>query len=261
MSVVDFKEITKSHPEKRLLRTHKRTGGRNNHGRITTRRRGGGHKQRYRVVDFHRNKDGIPARVAAIEYDPCRSARLCLLFYADGEKRYILWPREVKVGDVLLSGENVDPAFGNTLELRHIPPGLMVHNVELRPGCGGQMARSAGAFVQLMAKEGDHALIQLPSGETRRVLLNCRATIGQLGNVDHDSVTIGKAGRSRWLGRRPRVRGSAMNPVDHPMGGGEGRRSGGRHPVSPWGWHTKGRKTRKPKALSNKFIVRKRRKK
>ncbi len=261
MQVLDFSDITTSTPEKSLLEPRKKTGGRNHHGRITSRHRGGGHKQRYRRIDFRRDKDGIPAKVATIEYDPCRSARIALLHYADGEKRYILWPREVKVGDVLYSGEKVEPAPGNCLPLRNIPQGLMVHNVELRKGMGGQMARSAGTFVTLMNKESDHAFLSLPSGEVRKVSLDCRATIGQLGNHDHASINIGKAGRSRWLGRRPQTRGSAMNPVDHPMGGGEGRRSGGRHPMSPWGWHTKGRKTRKPRALSSKFIVRSRKKK
>jgi len=249
-----FDEITTSSPEKSLLVTLKKTGGRNSFGRITSRHIGGGHKKKYRLVDFRRNKIDIPAKVASIEYDPNRSARIALLNYSDGEKRYILAPLNLKVGDVVLTSSSADIKPGNTLPLRAIPLGTIIHNIELKIGKGGQLARSAGTFAQLMAKEGKYAQVKLPSGEVRMVLLDCMATVGQVGNLDHENVTIGKAGRSRWLGRRPKVRGVAMNPVDHPHGGGEGRTSGGRHPVTPWGVPTKGYKTRKNKT-SSRFIV------
>jgi len=259
-TVSDFSEITTSEPEKSLLKPRKRTGGRNNRGHITSRRRGGGHRRRYRVIDFKRNRHGIPCKVVSVEYDPNRSARIALLHYADGVKRYILSPLGVKVGDELMSGPSAEIRPGNALPLRNVPLGTSVHNVELVPGRGGQMARGAGAFAQVMAKEGDHATLRLPSSEMRMVRLDCLCTIGQVGNLDHQNVSIGKAGRNRWLGRRPKVRGVAMNPVDHPMGGGEGRSSGGRHPCTPWGKPTKGYKTRKPQQ-SDKLIVRRRKKK
>lgn len=249
-----FEEITSSNPERSLLVTLKKTGGRNSLGRITSRHIGGGHKRKYRLIDFRRNKIDIPAKVASIEYDPNRSARIALLNYSDGEKRYILAPLSLKVGDVVVSSANADIKPGNSLPLRAIPLGTIIHNIELKIGKGGQLARSAGTFAQLMAKEGKYAQVKLPSGEVRMVLLDCMATVGQVGNIDHENVTIGKAGRSRWLGRRPKVRGVAMNPVDHPHGGGEGRTSGGRHPVTPWGIPTKGYKTRKNKT-SSRFIV------
>jgi large subunit ribosomal protein L2 len=253
-----FDEITRRKPEKSLLRPKKSSGGRNNTGRITAWQRGGGHKRHIRMVDFKRNKDGIPAKVASIEYDPNRSARLALLHYVDGEKRYILAPVGVSVGDRLMSGtKEVEIRSGNCLPLARIPLGTFVHAVELVPGKGAQMARAAGTYVQLTAREGKYAYLRLPSGEVRIVPKECRATIGQVGNVDHENVTLGKAGRSRWLGRRPSVRGVAMNPVDHPMGGGEGRTSGGRHPVSPWGQKSKGLKTRRKK-MSDKYIVKRR---
>ncbi|MCK4539039.1 MAG: 50S ribosomal protein L2 [Candidatus Krumholzibacteria bacterium] len=257
----DFSGLTKKAPEKSLLEPMKSSGGRNNTGRITMRRMGGGHKRRYRRIDFKRDKHGIPAKVAALEYDPNRSAFISLLHYADGEKRYILAPNGVKVGDVLVSGPEADIYPGNSLPLEKIPTGLFVHNIELVAGKGGQMVRSAGAYAQLMAKDGDYIHLRLPSGEIRMVRRECSATVGQVSNIDHENVKIGKAGRSRWLGRRPKVRGVAMNPVDHPHGGGEGRTSGGRHPVSPWGLPTKGYKTRDKKKLSNKYIVHKRKKK
>jgi large subunit ribosomal protein L2 len=256
----NFEETTRSKPEKSLLRTIKKTGGRNANGRITCRHRGGGHKRHYRMIDFKRDKSGIPAKVAGIEYDPNRSARIALLHYADGEKRYILAPLNLKVGDTVSSGPEADIKPGNTLPLKNIPLGTHIHNIELHVGKGGQIVRSAGTYAQLMAKEDRYALIKLPSGEVRMVLLKCRATIGQVGNVIHENISFGKAGRSRWLGRRPAVRGVAMNPVDHPMGGGEGRSSGGRHPCSPWGLPSKGFKTRK-KRKSNRYIVKKRTKK
>ncbi|MHC4408800.1 MAG: 50S ribosomal protein L2 [Planctomycetota bacterium] len=256
----DFKEITKSTPEKSLLRPLKKSGGRNNTGRMTMRRRGGGHKRRYRVIDFKRRKDGIPAKVASIEYDPNRSCRIALLHYADGEKRYILAPIGVEVGQVLMNGPDAEPTNGNCKPLANIPVGLQVHNIEMTPGRGGQMVRSAGAVAQLQAKDGDYAIILLPSGAMMKINLKCRATIGQVGNIEHNLITIGKAGRNRWLGKRPKVRGSAMNPVAHPMGGGEGRRAGGRHPVSPWGVLAKGGKTRKKKKASDKRILRHRKK-
>jgi large subunit ribosomal protein L2 len=255
-----FDELTSVTPEKRLLKVIKKTGGRNTYGRITSRHRGGGQKRHYRVIDFKRDKIGIPAKVAAIEYDPNRSARIALLNYTDGEKRYILAPVNLRVGDTVVSGPEADIKPGNTLPLSNIPLGTHIHNIELRLGKGGQIVRSAGTFAQLMAKEDRYALIKLPSGEVRMVLLKCMATIGQIGNVIHENISLGKAGRKRWLGRRPKVRGVAMNPVDHPMGGGEGKSSGGRHPCSPWGMPTKGFKTRN-KRKSNRYIVKKRSKK
>ena len=260
MSVIVDEELSKKEPEKSLLEPLKRSGGRNTYGRITSRHRGGGHKRKYRVIDFKRNKLGVPAKVAAIEYDPNRSSRIALLHYADGEKRYILAPLGLKTGDQVISDEVTDVKPGNSMPLKNIPLGTLVHNIEMRPGKGGQMVRSAGTAAQVMAKEGRYVQIRLPSGEVRMFLEDCRATIGQVGNLDHENVSIGKAGRSRWLGRRPRVRGVAMNPVDHPMGGGEGKSSGGRHPCSPWGWPTKGYRTRGKKP-SDRFIVRSRHKK
>ncbi len=256
-TVADFAEITKTTPEKSLLEPLKSSGGRNNNGRITVRHRGGGHKRRYRKIDFKRNKFGIPAKVASIEYDPNRSARIALLNYVDGEKRYILWPKGLKVGDTLISGPDAPFNTGNALPLERIPLGTLVHNVEMNIGKGGQMVRSAGAYAQLMAKEGERVTLRLPSGEVRMVHKNCYATIGEVGNAEHENVVSGKAGRTRWLGFRPTVRGVVMNPVDHPHGGGEGRTSGGRHPVTPWGKPTKGYKTRK-KQPSDAFIVRRR---
>ena len=255
-----FEEITKTKPEKQLLKVIKKSGGRNAKGRITSRHRGGGHKRHYRIIDFKRDKIGIPARVASIEYDPNRSARIALLHYVDGEKRYILAPVNLTVGDIVESGPDADIKPGNTLPLSNIPLGTQIHNLELRSGKGGQIVRSAGTYAQLMAKEDRYALVKLPSGEVRMVLIHCKATVGQLGNVTHENIDLGKAGRTRWLGRRPKVRGVAMNPVDHPMGGGEGRSSGGRHPCSPWGVPSKGYKTRKNKS-SDRLIVKKRTKK
>ncbi len=255
----EFDEITKSEPEKSLLAPLKKSGGRNKAGRITSRHRGGGHKRFYRIIDFKRNKDDIPATVAAIEYDPNRSARIALLHYVDGEKRYILAPKGLKVGEKLLSGEKVEVKPGNTMPLKNIPLGTDVHNVEMKAGKGGQIVRSAGAFAVLAAKEGDYATLKLPSGEIRKVRIECRATIGGVGNSDHENIVLGKAGRSRWLGVRPQTRGMAMNPVDHPMGGGEGKsKSGGgrKHPKSPWGQIAKGLKTRNKKKASSKLIVR-----
>jgi len=260
-TVSGFDEITKSTPEKSLLVSLSRKGGRNNNGRITAKRRGGGHRKQYRVIDFKRRKDGIPAKVVGVEYDPNRSARIALLSYSDGEKRYIIAPSKLNVGDVLMSGENAEIRIGNCLLLKDIPEGTLIHNVEMRPGKGAQIARSAGSGVQLMAKEGDYVTLKLKSGEVRLIHRNCRATIGTVGNADHENISIGKAGRVRWMGIRPRVRAVAMNPVDHPMGGGEGRSSGGRHPCSPWGQIAKGLKTRKVKKLSNKFILSRKRKK
>ncbi len=256
----DFEEITAVKPAENLLRRLSKSGGRNNKGRITCRHRGGGHKRHYRVIDFKRDKIGIPAKVASIEYDPNRSARIALLHYADGEKRYILAPLQIRVGDSILSGSDADIKPGNTLPLRNIPLGTLIHNIELKLGKGGQIVRSAGTSAQLMAKEDRYALVKLPSGEVRMVLLDCKATIGQLGNLMNENIALGKAGRRRWSGRRPKVRGVAMNPVDHPMGGGEGRSSGGRHPCSPWGWPTKGYKTRK-NTKSDQYIVKRRSKK
>ncbi|ADI02975.1 MULTISPECIES: 50S ribosomal protein L2 [Syntrophothermus] len=258
MTVLTFEEITKVEPEKALTVSLKKTGGRNAVGRQTVRHRGGGHKRLYRIIDFKRNKDGVPAKVAAIEYDPNRSANIALLHYADGEKRYIVAPNGLKVGDKVVSGPDADIKVGNALPLRNIPVGTTIHNIELRPGKGAQIVRSAGASAQLMAKEGDYAHVRLPSGEVRLIHLSCRATIGQVGNLDHENITLGKAGRSRWLGIRPTVRGTAMNPVDHPHGGGEGRAPVGRkYPVSPWGKIAIGGKTRKKKP-SDKMIVKKR---
>src|SRR5215211_1727932 len=259
MTVSDFKEITKSDPEKSLVEPAKKTGGRNNKGRITTRHKGGGHKRRYRVIDFKRAKDGIPAKVAAIEYDPNRSANIALLHYADGAKSYILAPARLRVGSTVESGPAADIKPGNALPLQNIPTGTLVHNVELKPGQGGKMARSAGSGVQLVGKDEGGAVLRLPSGELRRVAVACRATVGQVGNVDHENITGGKAGRSRWRGKRPTVRGSAMNPVDHPHGGGEGKSKGGRHPVTPWGVPTLGKRTRRKHKESDKSIVRGRR--
>ena len=256
MSVADFTDVTKSEPERSLLEPQRRSGGRNALGRMTVRHRGGGHKRRYRVIDFTRNKDGVPARVAAIEYDPNRSARLALLHYTDGEKRYILAPLGLRVGAMVTAGPGADIKPGNALPLSQIPLGTMVHNVEMRPGRGGQLGRSAGTAIQLMAKEGSQALLKLPSGELRLVQSSCRATIGQLGNVDHANVSLGKAGRARWRGRRSSVRGVAMNPVDHPHGGGEGK-SKGNHPQSPWGQPTKGYRTRH-NPRTDRYIVKRR---
>jgi len=256
----DFKEITSTTPEKSLLRPLKKSGGRNNTGRMTMRRRGGGHKRRYRVIDFKRRKDGIPARVATIEYDPNRTCRIALLHYADGEKRYILAPLGIEVGATLMNGETAEPTLGNCKQLKDIPVGLQIHNIELTPGRGGQMVRAAGGVAQLQAKDGDHAIVLLPSGAIMKVHLKCRATIGQIGNIENNLIVIGKAGRNRWLGKRPKVRGSAMNQVAHPMGGGEGRSAGGRHPVSPWGVPAKGGKTRKKKKASDRRILRHRKK-
>ena len=249
-----FDEITATEPEKGLVVPLKKKGGRNCYGRITVRHRGGGHKRLYRIIDFKRDKHGVPAKVASIEYDPNRSARIALLHYADGEKRYILAPLGLEVGATVVSGEDVDIKVGNALPLRSIPLGTLIHNIELRPGKGGQLVRSAGTAAQIVAKEGKYAHINLPSGEVRLVLQECYATIGQLGNVDHENISMGKAGRMRWLGIRPTVRGTAMNPVDHPHGGGEGKSKGGNHPMTPWGLPTKGYKTRRNK-LTEKFII------
>src|SRR6059058_6373014 len=252
-----FDEITTSEPHKPLVEPMHSTGGRNNQGHLTSWWRGGGHKRMYRVIDFRRDKFDIPAKVTTIEYDPNRSSRIALLTYADGEKRYILQPAGLKVGDTIVAGQNVDILTGNSLPLKNIPLGTQLHNVELRPGKGGQIARSAGSSVQLVAKEGDYASVKMPSGEIRKISMECFATIGQVGNIEHENVSIGKAGRSRWLGKRPTVRGVAMNPVDHPHGGGEGKTSGGRNPVTPWGQPTRGYKTRNNKR-TDKFIVRRR---
>jgi large subunit ribosomal protein L2 len=257
MTRLDFSEVTKDRPEKSLTRGIAKSGGRNNEGHQTLRFRGGGHKRLYRSIDFKRDKRGIPARVTSIEYDPNRSARIALLVYADGEKRYILAPDGLAVGATLVAAEKAEVVPGNALPLKSIPLGAMVHNVELKPGYGGQMVRSAGAAAQVMAKEGKYVTLRLPSGEMRLVLAACWATVGQVGNVEHSNVSIGKAGRTRWSGRRPHVRGTAMNPVDHPHGGGEGKTKGGRHPVSPWGQPTKGYKTRRSKRTT-RFIVKRR---
>jgi large subunit ribosomal protein L2 len=257
-SYADFSEVTRAESEKSLLAPKPKKAGRNNNGRITSRHQGGGTKSRYRVVDFRRKKDGVPARVAHIEYDPNRNARLALLHYADGDKRYILMPNRIRVGDTVQSGPGAEIRPGNALPLRNIPVGTVVHNVELKPGAGGKLARSAGSSVQLVAKEGASATLRLPSGEVRMVPMDCRATVGEVGNAEAELVSLGKAGRARWKGKRPSVRGVAMNPIDHPLGGGEGKSSGGRHPVSPWG-KTEGR-TRKKKR-SDSMIVRRRRKK
>ena len=261
MTVSSFEEITKKEPEKSLVVSLNKTGGRNDQGRITARHRGGGAKRKYRIIDFKRNKDGIPGKVAAIEYDPNRTANIALIHYVDGEKRYILAPNKLKVGDAIESGTDADIKIGNALPLKFIPVGTTVHNVELKPGKGGQMARSAGSSAQLMGKEGKYATLRLPSGEFRLVLQDCRATIGQVGNIEHENLTVGKAGKSRHKGKRPHVRGSAMNPVDHPHGGGEGRTSIGMpSPLTPWGKPTLGYKTRKKNKKSDKYIVRKRKK-
>jgi large subunit ribosomal protein L2 len=252
-----FDEITTAEPFKGLVEPLKKSGGRNNSGRITAWHRGGGHKRRFRIIDFKRNKENIPATVASIEYDPNRSAHIALLHYKDGEKRYILAPVGLSVGDTVIASKDADIKPGNCLRLVDIPLGTVLHNIEMKPGKGAQLARSAGCSTQLIAKEGQHAILRLPSSEMRMVPLSCKATIGQVGNIDHENKSFGKAGRRRWLGRRPHVRGVAMNPVDHPMGGGEGRSSGGRHPCTPWGVPTKGYRTRKTKA-SNKLIVRRR---
>ncbi len=262
MTVSDFHGLsTKKKPERSLVSSLNRSGGRNNLGRVTSAHRGGGHKRRYRVIDFRRGKWDVPARVASIEYDPNRSARIALLHYADGEKRYVLAPVGLSVGDRVMTGERAEIRPGNTLPLRAMPLGTIVHNIEMKPGKGGQICRSAGSGARLMAREGKYASLKLPSGEVRMILVSCLATVGQVGNVEHENLSLGKAGRARWLGRRPNVRGVAMNPVDHPHGGGEGRSSGGRHPVTPWGVPTKGYRTRKKKALSGKFIVKRRGKK
>ncbi len=255
-----FADVTASSPEKSLTRGKVRTGGRNNKGQLTSWWRGGGHKKRYRDIDFKREKYGIPAKVASVEYDPNRSARIALLVYADGEKRYIISPNGLQIGQVIVSGPTADIVTGNALPLRSIPVGTVVHAIEFKPGKGAQLARSAGAGAQLMAKEGDYALLRVPSGELRKVLVDCYATIGQVGNLEHENISIGKAGRNRWLGWKPHNRGVAMNPVDHPMGGGEGKTSGGRHPCSPWGWKTKGFKTRNNKR-TQALIVKRRNKK
>lgn len=252
-----FDEITRTKPEKSLIRPLKTSGGRNSLGRMTVRHRGGGHKRRYREIDFKRDKEGIPAKVASIEYDPNRSANIALLHYADGEKRYIIAPNKLQVGDRIIAGPDAEINIGNAIPLKNIPLGTNVHNVELHVGHGGQLARGAGSYARLMAKEGKYALLKLPSGEVRMVLLGCKATIGQVGNLEYENISIGKAGRNRWLGKRPKVRGVAMNPVDHPHGGGEGKSSGGRHPVTPWGVPTKGYKTRKRKS-SDRLILKKR---
>ncbi|WP_027721449.1 50S ribosomal protein L2 [Maridesulfovibrio zosterae] len=257
-TISTFEEITKSTPEKSLTKGLTKTAGRNNNGRVTSRRRGGGTKRLYRIIDFKRNKVEVPAIVASIEYDPNRSARIALLNYADGEKRYILAPVGLNKGDQILAGEKADIKPGNALLLKNIPVGTIIHNIELYPGKGGQFCRAAGTYAQLVAKEGKHALLRMPSGEVRKVLAICCATVGQVGNIHHENITIGKAGRNRWLGRRPKVRGVAMNPIDHPLGGGEGRSSGGRHPCSPWGMPAKGYKTRNKKKPSSKLIVKRR---
>ncbi|MGC9194799.1 MAG: 50S ribosomal protein L2 [Syntrophobacteraceae bacterium] len=252
-----FEEITADRPQKGLVEPLKKSGGRNNVGRVTAWQRGGGHKRLYRVIDFKRDKEGIPAKVATIEYDPNRSANIALLHYADGEKRYILAPVGIKVGDRLMTGPESDIKPGNCLKLANLPLGAVVHNIEMRPGKGGQLARSAGSSAQLIAREGKYASLRMPSGEMRMISIECKATVGQVGNIDHENITLGKAGRTRWAGKRPHVRGVAMNPVDHPMGGGEGRSSGGRHPCTPWGIPTKGYRTRRAKP-SDKFITHRR---
>jgi large subunit ribosomal protein L2 len=251
----DFEDVTRSKPEKSLCKSLQKKSGRNNHGRITARHRGGRHKRLYRTIDFKRDKLGVPARVAAIEYDPNRSARIALLHYVDGEKRYILAPVGLNVADEIVASMKADIRPGNTMPMKYMPQGTVIHNIEMKKGCGGQLVRAAGASAQLMAKEGKYVLVRLPSGELRRILSVCKATVGQVSNVEHSGISLGKAGRSRWLGRRPHTRGVAMNPVDHPMGGGEGKSSGGRHPCTPWGVPTKGKKTRNKKKPSSRFIV------
>ena len=257
-TTLDFNETSRKKPERSLLLPLKKTGGRNVYGRITSRYMGGGHKRLFRIIDFKREKFDIPAKVASIEYDPNRSANIALLHYLDGERRYILAPMELRAGDTVTSGERVDIKPGNALPLKNIPLGTLIHNIEMKPGKGAQLIRSAGSSGQLMAKEGKYAHIKMPSGEVRLVQVNCYATVGQVGNLDHEKISVGKAGRTRWLGRNPRVRGVAMNPVDHPLGGGEGKTSGGRHPVTPWGVPTKGYKTRQNKA-TDKYIIKRRR--
>lgn len=259
MSIPTFEEISKTVPEKSLLEPLHKSGGRNNNGHITSRHRGGGHKRFYRIIDFKRDKFDIEAKVVSIEYDPNRSSRIALMNYKDGEKRYIIAPNDLKVGDILMSGPNSEIKVGNSLPMANIPVGTFIHNIELRPGKGAQLARSAGASVQLMAKEENLVQLKLPSGEIRKIQATCYATIGMVGNIDHENVSLGKAGKSRWLGIRPQSRGVVMNPCDHPHGGGEGKSpQGNPHPVSPWGWHTKGKKTRKVKSLSTKYIVKRR---
>ena len=260
MSVSSFEEITKTTPEKSLTVKLTKSGGRNSNGRITTRHRGGGHKRKYRIIDFKRDKVGVPAKVFSIEYDPNRSARIALLHYADGDKRYIIAPNGLKVGAKVTSGPDSEIAIGNALPLKNLPLGSLIHKVELKPGKGGQLGRSAGTAIQVMAKEGDYAQLKMPSGEIRLIRLECMATFGEVGNAENENISLGKAGRTRWLGRRPHVRGVAMNPVDHPMGGGEGKSSGGGHPVSPWGQKAKGLKTRKKRKESNRFIIKRRKK-
>ena len=260
-TTADFSEISKKRPEKRLTESNPKKGGRNNNGRITMRRRGGGHKRLYRVIDFKRDKDGVPGVVQALEYDPNRSARIALVVYADGDKRYVLAPEGLEVGMQILAGTDIEFQVGNCLPLGKIPVGTVIHNIEMVPGKGGKIARSAGNSCQLLGKEGDFASLRLPSGEMRRVPIQCRATIGTVGNAEHTNISLGKAGRSRWLGRRPKVRGVVMNPVDHPHGGGEGKTSGGRNPVTPWGVPTKGYKTRKKKHRTDQYIIRRRKKK
>ena len=260
MVLSDFADVTKSSPERSLVKAKKQNAGRNSAGRISVRHRGGGHKRRYRLIDFKREKFGIPAKVAAVEYDPNRSARIALLHYADGEKRYIIAPQKLAVGSTVMSGPDAEPSVGNALPLGKIPVGMAVHNVELVAGRGGQLVRSAGTSAQVMSREDEFANVKMPSGEIRMIRTNCLATIGRVGNVDHDSVVMGKAGRKRWLGIRPTVRGVAMNPVDHPMGGGEGRTSGGGHPKSPWGLLSKGKRTRNKHKATNKYIVERRKK-
>ncbi len=259
MTTSTFEEITKTEPEKSLTKSKKRCSGRNNFGRITIRHRGGGHKRKLRIIDFRREKFGVPAKVAAIEYDPNRSARIALLHYIDGEKRYIIAPHGLKVGDWVQSGPGAEIKVGNALPLAEIPEGIEIHNIELIPGKGGQLVRAAGTYATILAKEGNYAHVQLPSGEVRLINLKCMATIGRVSNIDHENIVIGKAGRHRWLGRRPHVRGVAMNPVDHPLGGGEGRSKGGRPPCSPWGLIAKGKKTRRKRKPSDRFIVKRRR--
>ena len=261
MSVLTYEEITKKSPEKSLVEYLKKNAGRNKQGKITVRHQGGGNKVKYRIIDFKRNKDGIPAKVATIEYDPNRSARIALLHYADGEKRYILQPKGLKVGETVVSGADADIKPGNALPLSAIPVGTLIHAVELQPGRGAAIARSAGTSIQLMGKEGKYAILRMPSSEMRRVLVTCRATVGEVGNAEHGNIKIGKAGRNRWKGIRPSVRGTVMNPVDHPHGGGEGKnKSSGRHPVTPWGVSTKGHRTRNPKKASSRLIIRRRKK-
>ena len=255
-----FEEITRTKPEKSLTVSLKKSGGRNNHGRITARHIGGGHKRKYRIIDFKRDKIGVPAKVFSIEYDPNRSARIALLHYADGDKRYIIAPNGLKVGAEVMSGPDSEITVGNALPLKNMPLGSFIHNVEIKPGKGGQLGRSAGAAIQVMAKEGGYAQLKMPSGEIRMVRLDCLATYGEVGNAESENISLGKAGRTRWLGKRPHVRGVAMNPVDHPMGGGEGKSSGGGHPVSPWGQKAKGLKTRKKRKESNRFIIKRRKK-